>query len=38
MRSHNFAKEGHPEPINAKISQETLAEMSARRGRASAIS
>ena len=27
MRSHNFGKEGRPEPINAKISQETLAEM-----------
>ena len=23
----NFGKEGRPEPINAKISQETLAEM-----------
>jgi CRP-like cAMP-binding protein len=23
----NFGKDGHPEPINAKISQETLAEM-----------
>jgi CRP/FNR family transcriptional regulator, cyclic AMP receptor protein len=29
----NFGKEGRPEPIVAKISQETLAEMIGRPGR-----
>jgi CRP/FNR family transcriptional regulator, cyclic AMP receptor protein len=34
----NFGKEGKPEPIIAKVSQETLAEMMALRAPVSAIS
>jgi hypothetical protein len=38
LRLANIGKEGKPETLIPKMSQETLAEMSARRGRASAFS